>query len=770
MKKVFIDGRAGTTGLRIYERLAARADIQMLTLPEERRKDPGARREMLNRADVVFLCLPDDAAREAVQMIEGNQTVVLDTSTAHRTAPGWCYGFPELSSAQAEAIRSAKRIAVPGCHASGFIALVAPLIQAGILPKEALFSCHSVTGYSGGGKKMIAEYEGRNPPALLGAPRQYALGQSHKHLKEMTALSGLAVPPVFCPIVADFYSGMAVTVPVFRQQLGAGANIKTEGDNFMKVLEGKSVFSGIAIGKISILQKVDASVKRVHVEDPEEEVKRVEAAREQAVAQLQKLYDKALQEVGESGAAIFEVHQMMLDDDDYLDSIHNIIRTESVNAEYAVATTGDNFSSMFAQMDDDYMKARAADVKDISDRLVRVLSGHGDGELEASEPVIVVAEDLAPSETVQMDKSKVLAFVTRKGSSNSHTAILARTMNIPALINIEYDESMDGKMAVVDGKSGNLIVEPDAETLKKYEDMRADELAQRAMLKELKGKETVTKSGRKLHLYANIGSTGDVANVLANDAEGIGLFRSEFVYLEKEDYPTEEEQFQVYKTVAQNMAGKKVIIRTLDIGADKQIDYFNMAHEENPAMGYRAIRICLDRPEVFKTQLRALFRASMFGNISIMYPMIISVTEVKQIKAIVAEVKAELKEQGIPFRDDVEQGIMIETPAAVMISDLLAKEVDFFSIGTNDLTQYTLAIDRQNAKLDNIYDSHHEAVLRMIQMVVDNAHKEGIWAGICGELGADTTLTERFVEMGLDELSVSPTFVLPVRKIVREMK
>ena len=507
----------------------------------------------------------------------------------------------------------------------------------------------------------------------------------------------------------------------------------------MKVLEGKSVFSGIAIGKISILQKVDTSVKRVHVEDPEEEVKRVEAAKEQAVAQLQKLYDKALQEVGESGAAIFEVHQMMLDDDDYLDSIHNIIRTESVNAEYAVATTGDNFSSMFAQMDDDYMKARAADVKDISDRLVRVLSGHGDGELEASEPVIVVAEDLAPSETVQMDKSKVLAFVTRKGSSNSHTAILARTMNIPALINIEYDESMDGKMAVVDGKSGNLIVDPDAETLKKYEDLRADELAQRAMLKELKGKETVTTSGRKLHLYANIGSTGDVANVLANDAEGIGLFRSEFVYLEKEDYPTEEEQFQVYKTVAQNMAGKKVIIRTLDIGADKQIDYFNMAHEENPAMGYRAIRICLDRPEV------------------------------KQIKAIVAEVKAELTEQGIPFRDDVEQGIMIETPAAVMISDLLAKEVDFFSIGTNDLTQYTLAIDRQNAKLDNIYDSHHEAVLRMIQMVVDNAHKEGIWAGICGELGADTTLTERFVKMGLDELSVSPTFVLPVRKIVREM-
>ena len=536
----------------------------------------------------------------------------------------------------------------------------------------------------------------------------------------------------------------------------------------MKVLEGKSVFSGIAIGKISILQKVDASVKRVHVEDPEEEVKRVEAAREQAVAQLQKLYDKALQEVGESGAAIFEVHQMMLDDDDYLDSIHNIIRTESVNAEYAVATTGDNFSSMFAQMDDDYMKARAADVKDISDRLVRVLSGHGDGELEASEPVIVVAEDLAPSETVQMDKSKVLAFVTRKGSSNSHTAILARTMNIPALINIEYDESMDGKMAVVDGKSGNLIVEPDAETLKKYEDMRADELAQRAMLKELKGKETVTKSGRKLHLYANIGSTGDVANVLANDAEGIGLFRSEFVYLEKEDYPTEEEQFQVYKTVAQNMAGKKVIIRTLDIGADKQVDYFKLPKEENPAMGYRAIRICLDRIDVFKTQLRAIYRASVYGTAAIMFPMIISVKEILRIKEIVEEVKAELTAAGIEIAP-VELGIMVETPAAVMISEELAKEVSFFSIGTNDLTQYTLAIDRQNQSLDTIYDSHHPAVLRMIQMTIENGHKGGAWVGICGELGADTTLTKTFVDMGIDELSVSPTYVLGLRKAIREI-
>ena len=538
----------------------------------------------------------------------------------------------------------------------------------------------------------------------------------------------------------------------------------------MQCFQGKSVYKGIAMGPVVVLRKNDYQVKRTRIEDAEAEAARVDVALKASQEQLQKLYDKAVKEVGEASAAIFEVHQMMLEDEDYLEAIQSMIRTEQVNAEYAVAVTGDNFAEMFASMDDDYMKARSADIKDISERLVRNLSGQGDVDLSSIEPSVIVADDLSPSETVQMDKSKVLAFVTRKGSSNSHTAILARTMNIPALINIEYDESMDGKMAVVDGKSGNLIVGPDAETLKKYEDMRADELAQRAMLKELKGKETVTKSGRKLHLYANIGSTGDVANVLANDAEGIGLFRSEFVYLEKEDYPTEEEQFQVYKTVAQNMAGKKVIIRTLDIGADKQIDYFNMAHEENPAMGYRAIRICLDRPEVFKTQLRALFRASMFGNISIMYPMIISVTEVKQIKAIVAEVKAELTEQGIPFRDDVEQGIMIETPAAVMISDLLAKEVDFFSIGTNDLIQYTLAIDRQNAKLDNIYDSHHEAVLRMIQMVVDNAHKEGIWAGICGELGADTTLTERFVEMGLDELSVSPTFVLPVRKIVREME
>ena len=539
----------------------------------------------------------------------------------------------------------------------------------------------------------------------------------------------------------------------------------------MKVLEGKSVFSGIAIGKISILQKVDTSVKRVHVEDPEEEVKSVEAAKEQAVAQLQKLYDKARQEVGESGAAIFEVHQMMLDDDDYLDSIHNIIRTESVNAEYAVATTGDNFSSMFAQMDDDYMKARAADVKDISDRLVRVLSGHGDGELEASEPVIVVAEDLAPSETVQMDKSKVLAFVTRKGSSNSHTAILARTMNIPALIGVDMDleELHTGMEAVVDGFQGTVIFEPDETVKAQTTEKMAEEAEKLRLLQELKGKENVTLDGHKINIYANIGSVGDIGYVMENDAGGIGLFRSEFLYLGRNDFPTEEEQFQAYKQAVQMMAGKKVIIRTLDIGADKQVDYFNLGNEDNPAMGYRAIRICLKQPEIFKTQLRALLRAAVYGNLSIMYPMITSTEEVKKIYEIVAEVEEELKAQEIQYKIP-EQGIMIETPAAAIISDRLAEMVDFFSIGTNDLTQYTLAIDRQNEKLDEFYNPHHEALLRMIQMVVDNAHKCGKWAGICGELGADTTLTEEFVRMGLDELSVAPSMVLKLRKIVREMK
>ena len=536
----------------------------------------------------------------------------------------------------------------------------------------------------------------------------------------------------------------------------------------MKVLEGKSVFSGIAIGKISILQKADTSVKRTKVENPEAEITRVQEAKEKAVEQLQKLYDKALREVGESGAAIFEVHQMMLDDEDYLDSIDNIIRTENVNAEYAVATTGDNFADMFAQMDDDYMKARAADVKDISDRLVRVLSGHDEGDMDAAEPSIIVAEDLAPSETVQMDKSKVLAFVTRKGSSNSHTAILARTMNIPALIEVDIKEEWNGKMAVVDGYTGTFYIDPDEETLKKMQEKKEEDIKARELLQELKGKEDITVDGKHIKLYANIGGVKDVTSVLANDAAGIGLFRSEFLYLEADNYPDEEAQFQAYKTVAENMAGKKVIVRTLDIGADKQVDYFNLDHEENPAMGYRAIRICLDRRDIFRTQLRALLRASAYGNIGIMYPMIISVDEVKEIKKIVESIKAELTEKGIEY-GEVEQGIMIETPAAVMISDLLAEEVDFFSIGTNDLTQYTLAIDRQNSKLDNIYDSHHPAVLRMIQKTIENGHKAGCWVGICGELGADMTLTETFLKMGIDELSVSPTFVLPIRKLIREM-
>lgn len=537
----------------------------------------------------------------------------------------------------------------------------------------------------------------------------------------------------------------------------------------MKKITGKSVFSGTAIGRISVLAKNDESIKRLHVDDIEGEQSRAVEAKTKAIAQLQQLYEKAVQEVGEAGAMIFDVHQMMLDDDDYMDSIKNIIQVESVNAEYAVATTGDNFATMFAEMDDDYMKARAADVQDISSRLVRVLQGKEECNIDSDEPVIVVAEDLAPSETVQMDKSKVLAFVTRYGSSNSHTAILARTMNIPALITVNYEESIDGMMGIVDGKSGFLIVDPDPETIAFYQNAQQEEQEKQLLLSEMKGQETVTKSGKKIKLFANIGSPSDVASALQNDADGIGLFRSEFIYLDKSTYPTEDEQLQAYKTVVQNMAGKKVIIRTLDIGADKQVDYFDLDKEENPAMGFRAIRICLDRIELFKTQLRALFRASAYGSVAIMYPMIISVNEVHKIKEIVEEVKAELRNAGTPFDENLEQGIMIETPAAAMISDLLASEVDFFSIGTNDLTQYTLAIDRQNAKLDPIYDAHHEAVLRMIQMVVDNAHKAGIWAGICGELGADMELTERFVAMGVDELSVTPTFVLPIRKIIREI-
>ena len=536
----------------------------------------------------------------------------------------------------------------------------------------------------------------------------------------------------------------------------------------MEKYTGKSIFKGIAIGKILFYQKGEQPVKRVKIEDTAEQIKRYEDARAKAAEQLQGLYEKALKEVGEANAAVFEVHQMMLEDDDYIDSVVNIIETQQVNAEFAVATTGDNFAKMFAEMEDDYFKARAADVKDISERMVNILSGNESGGALGDEPVIVVAEDLAPRETVQMDKEKLLAFVTRLGSANSHTAILARTMNIPALIEVDIKEEWNGKMAVVDGYTGTFYIDPDEDILKKMQEKKEEDIKARELLQELKGKEDVTVDGKHIKLYANIGGVKDVASVLANDAAGIGLFRSEFLYLEADNYPDEEAQFQAYKTVAENMAGKKVIVRTLDIGADKQVDYFNLDHEENPAMGYRAIRICLDRRDIFRTQLRALLRASAYGNIGIMYPMIISVDEVKEIKKIVESIKTELTEKGIEY-GEVEQGIMIETPAAVMISDLLAEEVDFFSIGTNDLTQYTLAIDRQNSKLDNIYDSHHPAVLRMIQKTIENGHKAGCWVGICGELGADMTLTETFLKMGIDELSVSPTFVLPIRKLIREM-
>ena len=535
------------------------------------------------------------------------------------------------------------------------------------------------------------------------------------------------------------------------------------------VLEGKSVFGGIAIGRLSIYNKKENQVKREKITDVEAEITRFTDAKETAKEQLKGFYEKAVKEVGEVNAAIFEVHQMMLDDLDYVESITNMIRTQEVNAEFAVASTGDNFSKMFAAMDDDYMKERAADVKDISNRVISILQNAENGSVTGEKPVILLADDLAPSETVQLDKSKVLSFVTRHGSTNSHTAILARTMNIPALIGIDFSEDVNGKMGIVDGYTGKLYIEPDEETMKKYEAKKAEDENKKRLLLELKGKENVTLDGKKINLYANIGGVADVANALSNDAGGIGLFRSEFLYLESEDYPTEGAQFAAYKTVAENMAGKKVIIRTLDIGADKQVDYFHREKEENPAMGYRAIRICLDRPEIFKTQLRAIYRASYYGTISIMFPMIISVKEVKRIKEIVAEVKAELTTEGIPFKD-CELGIMIETPAAFMISDLLAEEVDFFSIGTNDLTQYTLAIDRQNPKLDSFYDSHHEAILRMLQMVVDNGHKHGCWVGICGELGADTTLTSTFLKMGFDELSVSPAMILRVREEIRNTK
>ena len=538
----------------------------------------------------------------------------------------------------------------------------------------------------------------------------------------------------------------------------------------MQVYSGKSVFGGIAIGKISVYRKNEQQVKRVRTEDTKGELARYEAAKAAAIEQLQELYQKALKEVDEANAAIFEIHQMMLDDGDYNESVENIIETQKVNAEYAVAVTGDNFAQMFRAMDDDYMRERAADVKDISERVLSILNGGQKGKVVTDEPAIIVADDLAPSETVQLEKDMVLSFVTVHGSVNSHTAILARTMAIPALIGTEelpLDDTVDGKLAVVDGLNGKIYVEPDAQTLEEMKKRRQEELEKKELLQLLKGKENVTRDGKKIMLYANIGNIKDLATVIQNDAGGIGLFRSEFIYLEKDRYPTEEEQFSIYKTAVETMAGKRVIIRTLDIGADKQCEYFEMDKEENPALGYRAIRICLTRPEIFKTQLRALFRASAYGNLAIMYPMITSLWEVRRIKEIVEEVKAELTAEQLEFGNP-QQGIMIETPAAVMMSGELAKEVDFFSIGTNDLTQYTLAIDRQNPKLDKFYDAHHPAVLSMIRMTVENAHKAGIWAGICGELGADTSLTKEFLAMGVDELSVSPGSILPIRKIILE--
>lgn len=538
----------------------------------------------------------------------------------------------------------------------------------------------------------------------------------------------------------------------------------------MTEYNGKSVYGGIAIGKIHVMAKSEQFIVRHKVENQDKEIERFEAAKTEAQRQLSVLYDKAVKEVGEASAAIFEVHQMMLDDDDYLDTIKNIISEQCVNAEYAIGVTADNFADMFSSMDDAYMKERAADVRDISERIIRILT-NADSEKDLSdEPVIILADDLAPSETVQLDKNLVLSFVTVHGSTNSHTAILARTMNIPALIgvNIEISADLEGKMAVVDGFNGVIYIEPDEEILAKMEKAQEGEIEKQRLLQELKGKENITKDGKSVLVYANIGNVKDLAYVLKNDAGGIGLFRSEFIYLESNAYPTEDEQFQIYKKAAETMAGKRVIIRTLDIGADKQADYFELDKEENPAMGLRAIRICLTRPEIFKTQLRAIYRASKYGKIAIMYPMITSVEEVRRIKGISSEVRAELDKDNIPY-NNIEEGIMIETPAAVMISDILAKEVDFFSIGTNDLSQYTMAIDRQNPKLDEFFNPHHEAVLRMIEMVCQNAHKENTWVGICGELGADLELTERFLKMGVDELSVSPSCVLPLRNKIRSL-
>lgn len=538
----------------------------------------------------------------------------------------------------------------------------------------------------------------------------------------------------------------------------------------MITLEGKSVFGGVAIGKIQFYKRNEITIKRTRVEDVEAEVERFQNAKAKTLELLKGLYEKALEDVGEANAMIFEAHQLMLEDPDYVESIENIIRTQDVNAEYAIGATADNFAAIFEAMDDAYMQGRAADVRDVSERLLQALSSQNETVMVMDEPVIIAADDLVPSETVQLDKEKVLSFVTMYGSANSHTAILARTMNIPAVIGLgeALKEEYDGKVAIVDGVDGKVYIDPDEETMASMQKKQKKDQEQKELLNQLKGKENVTKSGQKVNVYANIGNLADVGAVLKNDAGGIGLFRSEFLYLESDTYPTEEQQFAVYKKVAETMAGKKVIIRTLDIGADKQVDYFKLDKEDNPALGYRAIRICLTRPEIFKTQLRALYRASAYGQISIMFPMIISVAEVKKIKEIVEEVKAELRTEGAAFREDVELGIMIETPAAVMVSSELAKEVDFFSVGTNDLTQYTLAIDRQNQKLEDFYDSHHPAVLAMIRMAAESAHAEGKWIGICGELGADVTLTETFLKMGIDELSVAPGMVLKVRQKIRE--
>lgn len=537
----------------------------------------------------------------------------------------------------------------------------------------------------------------------------------------------------------------------------------------MITLEGKSVFGGVAIGKIQFYKRNEITIKRTRVEDVEAEVERFRNAKAKTLELLKGLYEKALEDVGEANAMIFEAHQLMLEDPDYVESIENIIRTQDVNAEYAIGATADNFAAIFEAMDDAYMQGRAADVRDVSERLLQALSSQNETVMVMDEPVIIAADDLVPSETVQLDKEKVLSFVTMYGSANSHTAILARTMNIPAVIGLgeALKEEYDGKVAIVDGVDGKVYIDPDEETMASMQKKQKKDQEQKELLNQLKGKENVTKSGQKVNVYANIGNLADVGAVLKNDAGGIGLFRSEFLYLESDTYPTEEQQFAVYKKVAETMAGKKVIIRTLDIGADKQVDYFKLDKEDNPALGYRAIRICLTRPEIFKTQLRALYRASAYGQISIMFPMIISVAEVKKIKEIVEEVKAELRTEGAAFREDVELGIMIETPAAVMVSRELAKEVDFFSVGTNDLTQYTLAIDRQNQKLEDFYDSHHPAVLAMIRMAAESAHAEGKWIGICGELGADVTLTETFLKMGIDELSVAPGMVLKVRQKIR---